>query len=204
MEIFGSNSSLSRACGVNVSGVLYVVEGTVNLDADITYCIDADTVWLTGGELYCSTSQGGVFARACKIHIHGGEFHAFDGGTWGQFIYDGVTVEKGVIYVAEDGKNKFETAVKWDGEKSLNTYDAVWILPEKDDTDDSDYLLGDVNNDGTVDSTDYLRIKSHFLGTITLEGKEFKAGDVDSSGTIDSTDYLRIKSHFFGEYDLHK
>ena len=67
----------------------------------------------------------------------------------------------------------------------------------------SDYLLGDVNNDGEVDATDYLRIKSHFLGTITLEGNAFKAGDVTKDTVIDATDYLRIKGHFLGTYNLH-
>jgi hypothetical protein len=65
------------------------------------------------------------------------------------------------------------------------------------------YLLGDVNNDGAVDTTDYIRIKSHFLGTLTLEGDAFKAGDVTGDGTIDTTDYIRIKGHFLGTYNLH-
>jgi hypothetical protein len=66
-----------------------------------------------------------------------------------------------------------------------------------------DILLGDVTGDGEIDSTDYLRIKGHFLGTFTLEGDAFKAGDVTKDGTIDSTDYLRIKGHFLGTYNLY-
>ena len=65
------------------------------------------------------------------------------------------------------------------------------------------FLKGDVNADGAIDSTDYLRIKGHFLGTFTLEGVAFKAGDVNEDGVIDSTDYLRIKGHFLGTYNLH-
>jgi hypothetical protein len=65
------------------------------------------------------------------------------------------------------------------------------------------FLKGDVTGDGVVDSTDYLRVKMHFLGTYTLKDVAFKAGDVTEDGTIDSTDYLRIKMHFLGTYNLH-
>ncbi len=62
--------------------------------------------------------------------------------------------------------------------------------------------LGDVNNDGVIDSTDCLRIKGHFLGTNTLEGIALEVGDVTKDGVINSADYLRIKSHFLGKFDL--
>jgi hypothetical protein len=64
------------------------------------------------------------------------------------------------------------------------------------------YRLGDVNNDGAIDSTDYLRIKGHFLGTYTIEGSALVAGDVNKDSAIDSTDYLRIKGHFLGTYTI--
>lgn len=88
----------------------------------------------------------------------------------------------------------------WDKTTSIEAYKTVYIRSES--ASEPDYLLGDVNNDGTIDSTDYMRIKSHFLGTLTLEDKAFKAGDVDASTEIDSTDYLRVKGHFLGSYNL--
>ncbi len=63
-------------------------------------------------------------------------------------------------------------------------------------------ILGDINGDGAVDSTDYLRIKSAFLGKITLDGAYFSAADVDGSTVIDSTDYLKVKSHFLAIINL--
>ena len=63
-------------------------------------------------------------------------------------------------------------------------------------------LIGDVNNNGAIDSTDYLRVKGHFIGTYTLEGIALLAGDVNKNGAIDSTDYLRIKGHFLGTYTI--
>jgi hypothetical protein len=63
-------------------------------------------------------------------------------------------------------------------------------------------VLGDVDGNGVVDSTDYMRVKSVFLGSYTLTGSAFVAGDVEVSGEIDSTDYLRLKSAFMGKYEL--
>ncbi len=53
-------------------------------------------------------------------------------------------------------------------------------------------VSGDVDGNGSIDTTDYLRIKGVFLETYTLEGEYFLAGDVDGTGIVDSTDYLRI------------
>ncbi|MBO7254361.1 MAG: hypothetical protein J6V36_03560, partial [Clostridia bacterium] len=53
-------------------------------------------------------------------------------------------------------------------------------------------VKGDVTGEGTIDGTDYLRIKGEFLGTYKLEGAFAKAADVDGNENIDGTDYLRI------------
>jgi hypothetical protein len=64
-------------------------------------------------------------------------------------------------------------------------------------------ILGDVDGNGRVDSTDYMRIKAAFLGTFALNDAERSAADVDGNGRIDSTDYMRIKGHFLGEFNLY-
>ena len=63
-------------------------------------------------------------------------------------------------------------------------------------------IPGDVDGNGDVDLTDYLRVKSSFLGQFTFGALELCAADVDASGKVDTTDYMRIKSHFLGKYDL--
>jgi hypothetical protein len=56
--------------------------------------------------------------------------------------------------------------------------------------------MGDVDGNGCIDTTDYLRIKNYFLGEFELDELFGIAGDMDSNGEIEATDYLRIKSLF--------
>ena len=61
-------------------------------------------------------------------------------------------------------------------------------------------ILGDVDGSGTIDSTDYMRVKSGFIGTYSLSGAAFCAADVTRDGVVDATDYMRIKSVFLGTF----
>ena len=63
-------------------------------------------------------------------------------------------------------------------------------------------LSGDVDSSGIIDSTDYLKIKSYFMGKLDFSELMFKAADIDGSEKIDSSDYLKIKSAFLGKYIL--
>ena len=70
-----------------------------------------------------------------------------------------------------------------------------------------DYLeiivKGDVDGNGILSATDYLRIKHYFLGNITLTEPQIKAADIDSNERIESADYLLIKSHFLKLTDIY-
>jgi len=63
-------------------------------------------------------------------------------------------------------------------------------------------VSGDVDGNGVINSTDYLRVKGHFISNITLNNNDFKAADIDNSSSINTSDYLRIKSSFIGTYFL--
>ncbi len=65
-------------------------------------------------------------------------------------------------------------------------------------------IIGDVDGDGRVKSTDYMRIKSAFIRTFTLNEVENSAADVDGNNKIDATDYMRVKAQFLGEYNLYR
>ncbi len=63
-------------------------------------------------------------------------------------------------------------------------------------------VIGDVDGDGIITSTDYLQIKKYFLKTFDLEGAYFSAGDTDNNGNINSTDYIQVKSYFLKIYNF--
>ncbi len=62
---------------------------------------------------------------------------------------------------------------------------------------------GDVDGNGKIESTDYMRVKSKFLQTFQMNEAQISAADVDENGVVDATDYMRIKSQFLGSYDLY-
>lgn len=64
-------------------------------------------------------------------------------------------------------------------------------------------VLGDINGDGKVTTTDYMKVKKQFNVGVTLTGAEFKAADVSGNNKIDSTDYMRIRKYFNGKYELY-
>ena len=62
--------------------------------------------------------------------------------------------------------------------------------------------LGDVNQDGKIDSLDYLLVKRSCFKTYELEDVERVCADIDKNGTIDSADYLLIKRVCFNTYTI--
>lgn len=54
-------------------------------------------------------------------------------------------------------------------------------------------LLGDVNGDGKVSSSDYILIRKHILGQSTLTGNNKTRADVNSDNKINSLDYIKVK-----------
>ena len=58
--------------------------------------------------------------------------------------------------------------------------------------------LGDVNEDGSVNSTDYALVKRHILGTQELKGTGLANADVNEDGSVNSTDYALIKRFILG------
>ncbi len=79
-----------------------------------------------------------------------------------------------------------------------------FIVSDESGNNYSIVVLGDVDGTGIVDSTDYLKIKSMFIGEIKLQGAYEASADVDKDGEINSTDYLRIKNYFLGNGNLYE
>ncbi len=63
---------------------------------------------------------------------------------------------------------------------------------------------GDLNGDGQVNSTDFMRIRRNFLGIYEFEDYlESVVADTNSDGEINSTDFMRVRRHFLGTFDLY-
>ena len=84
------------------------------------------------------------------------------------------------------------------------TKDSTWTA-ELDDTatavtyryklKESDFLLGDVNNDGVVNVMDATELQKHIAGTTTLDGEALLRGDVNSDGAINVNDATLIQKY---------
>ena len=64
-------------------------------------------------------------------------------------------------------------------------------------------VLGDVDGNGCVNSTDYLRIKSTAMGRFTPTDAQYSAADIDQNGTVDKKDYAKLQAFFLGEFNLY-
>lgn len=62
-------------------------------------------------------------------------------------------------------------------------------------------ILGDLNDDKMVNSTDYSILKRHIIGTMTLTGTALKNADVNKDGYVNSTDYAMIRRYILGIID---
>lgn len=87
----------------------------------------------------------------------------------------------------------------------VGTGTGICLLDESGDI--VDYLelvmLGDVNGDGLLTSTDYLQIKGYFASRFSLEGSALEAADVDGNGIITTADYLRLRAHMANRMDIY-
>lgn len=64
------------------------------------------------------------------------------------------------------------------------------------------FVIGDVNLDDYVNTTDALKCLQHTVGKVTLDDQECIAGDVDKNGVINSTDALKILRFTVGKIDV--
>ena len=64
-------------------------------------------------------------------------------------------------------------------------------------------VRGDLDGDGHVDTSDYMRLKAYVIGKLLLSPAESAAADVDNSDSVNATDYMRIKAHFLGTINLY-
>lgn len=66
---------------------------------------------------------------------------------------------------------------------------------------DSEYTLGDVNQDGSITDDDITILNKYRLNTIALTEQQVKAADVNKDGVVDDADILKINKYINGMID---
>ena len=64
------------------------------------------------------------------------------------------------------------------------------------------FKLGDVNNDETINSRDYVLIRRYILKTYTLDENQLLAADINGDGTVNSRDYVLVRRHILKTYTI--
>jgi hypothetical protein len=62
----------------------------------------------------------------------------------------------------------------------------------------SEGIKGDIDGDGKLSVYDYLNIKAHLTGGVSLTKEQIKAADSDGNGKITVADYLSVKNILLG------
>ncbi len=63
----------------------------------------------------------------------------------------------------------------------------------------SDFDKGDANGDGSVNTSDPMRLKLYFLGKFVLDARQMTAADVNSDGRVNMLDMLLLKKYLAGK-----
>lgn len=63
-------------------------------------------------------------------------------------------------------------------------------------------VLGDLDDNGEVDATDYLLLKRYCLSTFTLSDEQKAVADINGDGDINALDYMMLKRAVLGTYKI--
>lgn len=90
-----------------------------------------------------------------------------------------------------DGKYRFGLNFVVDARTEAR-YEEIYMTYIVDDetVTENDYILGDVNGDGIVNSDDANLITEYIVGEISFTERQFKAADMNKDGEITPSDYV--------------
>ena len=152
-----------------------------NVTADGGFYANADTFTLT-----CSNASGETL-----VYLVEGS---------------GVPTEQNLQYIDQSGTDTTFT-LKPKGLEADKTYRVYVSTASKEPTEAASfsygakptYTLGDVNNDGKINSSDALLILQSAVGKITLSATQTLAADVNKDGKINSSDALKVLQYAVGK-----
>lgn len=117
-----------------------------------------------------------------------------------QFGKDKVTVAEDGTYSKEVTVGTLDTAnktyyVRLGGAEVSDLYANGFVATTFSTSTTPQYTLGDVNNDGSIDVFDSLKVKQAEAKLVTLTDIETLAADVNKDKTVDVFDSLKIKQY---------
>lgn len=93
---------------------------------------------------------------------------------------------------------KWSVSYIWASDEASNI---AYAYPENGcfELSEKSIILGDINFDGTINSSDALAVLQHSVGQIKLNDRKFVAGDVNKNNAINSSDALLILQYSVGQ-----
>ncbi len=111
----------------------------------------------------------------------------------------GIKCETAVSYL--NGLEAFSAKGEELGENSLLTTGSTVMLNGQVLTV---IIIGDVNGDGKINSTDFMQVRKQYLGLFSMSEYNLIAADVNTDGKINSTDFMQIRKHYLKLFDLYE
>lgn len=69
------------------------------------------------------------------------------------------------------------------------------------DDSDTEYQLGDIDGNGTIDEVDLEILKMYLADKISLTDKQLKVADINKDNTTDSSDMLKLQKYILGQIE---
>ena len=80
----------------------------------------------------------------------------------------------------------------------LVTGDKIEITTDKTEVVEV-VIYGDINGDGEISASDYVKIKNHIMGIQLLNGVYGIAADYNNDNSVSASDYVKIKNYIMGK-----
>ena len=161
-------------------------------DATATFTYDGLTIVATDTKTtdnpvnYISQEEGLRLAPGATLTITAPEGQTIV-GVWPLSISHGIVLDQTGAKLNYDGWTGRAKTVMLTNPSATSTYSLAGLEVRYAKA----FLLGDVNDDGLVDVSDYIGVANYILGS-TPSVFIFEAGDVNEDGHIDVSDYIGV------------
>lgn len=104
-----------------------------------------------------------------------------------------------IHYVCEPVKARY-VKLSFINKNGYFVFCSEFLIGSEKNSGKVNYIKGDVNGDGIINSVDYILCKRSVLKTYTPDQSMIRRGDVNNNGRLDATDYTLIKRHVLRTY----